>query len=66
MENFQSEDSESDLENPPAFIEREYDPLLIEELKPVRAAGREFIFKEKYFKSGIYLTKRKKIKTPEE
>lgn len=59
MRNYQSEDSESDQEAPPGFLEVAYDPIEVEARRQVRQAGRDPTFKEKNFKSGIYFRKRK-------
>ena len=61
MKNYNSDSSQSDMEAPPGFLNREYDPVGFEARKQVRNSGREFNFKEKNFKSGIYL---RKIKPP--
>ena len=43
----------SDTEEPAPFVEQTYEPLVYEEPKPERSAGRHFEWKEKNFKSKI-------------
>ena len=51
--NYLSEDSDSDKEAPPAFIQLDLDPYELEEPKAVRNAGQEVNFKEKNMKTQI-------------
>ena len=60
--NYISDDSVSDVEAPPAIIEKEYEPIELSERKLVRQAGRDPTFKEKHFKSKISVNY---IKDPE-
>ena len=65
MRNYLSEDSESDREDPPAFIARNYDPIDREGRKPFRFAGYDDAFKEKGFKSAFSIIYKPETPRPE-
>ena len=62
--NYLSEDSDSDKEAPPAFIQLDLDPYELEERKAVRNAGQEVNFKEKNMKTEIKFVKKVESKVP--
>lgn len=62
--NYLSEDSDSDKEAPPAFIQLDLDPYELEEPKAVRNAGQEVNFKEKNMKTMITFVKKIESKVP--